>query len=463
MPLKQTLLLGFFLALCFNESSCEDPTLYFSNNQLGLFSKSAVNHMTTSPGRNKERLRALGEACQAQQVTDLQFCSNMNGINITSKGVLYAKFIDIRGQVEFQATSDWSPSNPPSVTVSNTAACKSAFAIYGCFNAISRYECISNLQTKPRSEDVCPSICRNYMTSCLKSTDSEVNMLCGTGPDPSGCSAGSLQASAPTVTAATLGSLCVPRTASGLTTCKVLNNAQLTPDGLTIASYSDQILPDFFETILVEMAMLNTKFNMSITNLTLLASDECRAAWKAYNCLSSVDMFRCIDGAQTPLPACPSVCTAYADACYPANVRPNVVSTCIGTILFPYNPAGCVNISGGTVPGPFTTRPPSSTRTPSTTTLAASDTPSGSTPSGSTPLPDPAPAPAPGLVSTATTPSGSTPLPDPAPAPAPGQVSTATKASDAPRAAPPPLSLRSLSAAAAATAAASLLAMRSTP
>jgi hypothetical protein len=426
MPLKQTLLLGFFLTLCFNESSCEHPALYYSTEQLGLFRKSAVNHLTTIHVRDNKRLRALGETCQAQQVTDLQFCSNMNGINITSKGVLYAKCMDLTAQVEFQAISDWSTSNPPSVTVRNTAACKSAFAIYGCFNAISQYECVANLQTEPT--DVCPSICRNHMTSCLTKTDSEVNMICGTGPDPSGCSAGKLQASAPTVTAATVGSRCVPQTASGLSTCKNLNNALLTPDGLTIASYTDQLLSDYFETILVKTARLNTEFNMSLMNLTLLASDECRAAWKAYNCLSSVDMFRCIDGTQTPLPACPSMCTVLADACYPANIRPNVVASCIGNILFPYNPAGCVNISGGTVPGPFTTRLPSTTRTPRTTTPAASDPPSGSTPP-----------------------------------PAPAPVSTATKASDAPRAAPRPLSPRSLSAVAAVSASVAILAMRSTP
>ena len=198
------------------------------------------------------------------------------------------------------------------------------------------------------------------------------------------------------MTIPSLGSPCTAHKAVGLSTCKVLNNAQLTSDGITAASEYDLSLPDSFQNAIVKIA----RDNSSLLNATIFASDECRAAYFAFNCLYIAGPFHYTDGIQIDLPCCFSVCTAVAAACYPKLLQHSAYSACASDLVLPTSQARCANISGGiVVNGSNPSASTTSTAVRSTSAIDAISTPAP-TPA-SAPLPAPPPA----------APAGSNPAP----------------------------------------------------
>jgi hypothetical protein len=273
----------------------------------------SVPHYTNVEKHRNHSSRLLGQSCQPNPVTGLQFCSVLNGMDLTSTGSALAKSLDIELGTEFQfATSVGFQYGDFSWTLPDNNICRSAFASYACLDGVEQFHCINGVSTV---SGVCQSTCQAFLSRCSQFTPAQIYSVCADRTQNYGCTTGMQQSSAvlgPIITAKKPGDKCTAQTAPNMASCAAINGLELTQDGLTVATGVDLSLPEIIQS----------------SADSLVDTPACRAALTAMTCIRRVAPYRCIGGVQTLVTPCPPLCTNYLAACTAGLSASQIASAC---------------------------------------------------------------------------------------------------------------------------------------
>ena len=275
-----------------------------------------MNTLTEGPVPNHTKVerhdsRILGQSCKPYPVTGLQFCSVLNGINLTSIGGAWANSLDIGLGTEFQfAASVGFKYGDFRWTLPDSSTCKSAFASYACLDGVENFHCTNGVHTM---SGVCKSTCQEFLSRCSDFTSAQIYSVCDDMPQDYGCFTGVQQSSAvPTITAKKPGDKCTAQVVRNMASCTVLNGLELTQDGLTVADGVDLSISEIIQ----------------ISADSLVDSPACKAAAATLVCTQKAAPYHCIGGVQALVTPCPSVCTSYFTACSPGLSASQIASAC---------------------------------------------------------------------------------------------------------------------------------------
>jgi hypothetical protein len=246
--------------------------------------------------------RLLGQSCVPNTPTGLQFCTVLNGVQMTSNGVALATSLDIELGYEFQyATSLGFKMGNSQWNLPDNSVCRSAFAAYACLDGVGAFHCIGGVQAK---SGPCPSTCRAFTSACSSFTSATIESVCGAATKIDSCTTGTAvnQSSSATATSKKSGDKCTAQVIKNMASCTALNGLELTQDGVTVAAGLDLAMPDVIK---------------SFTDAVPATTPACAAAYSTLMCLQKLAPFSCVAGAQAVVAPCSSVCTNYMATCSP--------------------------------------------------------------------------------------------------------------------------------------------------
>jgi hypothetical protein len=246
--------------------------------------------------------RHLKATCQNENVDGMKFCTILNGIPLTSTGVIYAKSMDIYLQNSYRSFVDSSAAL--NFTKANTSSCVAAYAAFICLYDLNYLHCVDGVQSYLPSCN--PIYCR-FLAGCGAAPllEAQCNALNSSEPFP--CSSGAQPAPPSSITIPRQGDSCSPQPVnSSAGSCAApLAGALLTSDGLAAANALGRVA---WPVVLDLGDALGYDF---------ADKPGCRAAYAAYYCLDLVAGLRCVGGVQAAILPCPAACAAFSDACFP--------------------------------------------------------------------------------------------------------------------------------------------------
>ena len=247
------------------------------------------------------RQRYIGESCELKQVKNMQFCTILNDLNLSSIGADLTDAIDISVQETFlQAITAGLIFDSKASTIQDTEKCRAAFMTFFCLDSVSDLYCDGSLRS---IHPVCNSQCKNFLSQCSNFSSLQISSSCKRLFPGSFCTSQQTQMSTSVITTTKVGDSCIPQQRHDLTHCSILNGAKLTKDGSTVIASWEKYIP--------EMVIHDIK------QATLVNSSACAAAVSTLQCLVSAAQFHCLGGTQNILPPCLACCTAIAASCYP--------------------------------------------------------------------------------------------------------------------------------------------------